>query len=64
LSDKFKTISLVIDTSSPGHPTLTIHVDGKEAEPTAEEVEPFSQSMALIPNESTTLRQIYTYWQR
>lgn len=31
-TDEFKTISLVIDTSSSERPTLIIHVDGKEAE--------------------------------
>ncbi len=28
-SDEFKTISLVIDTSSSERPTLIVHVDGK-----------------------------------
>ncbi len=40
-SDEFKTISLVIDTSNSEHPTLIVHVDGKEAESLADEVEAF-----------------------
>jgi len=40
-SDEFKTISLVIDTSSSERPTLIIHFDGKEAESLADEVEAF-----------------------
>ena len=40
-SDEFKTISLVIDTSSSERPTLIVHVDGKEAESIADEIEAF-----------------------
>jgi len=40
-SDEFKTISLVIDTSSSERPTLIVHVDGKEAESLADEIEAF-----------------------
>jgi len=40
-SDEFKTISLVIDTSSSERPTLIVHVDGKEAESLADEIEVF-----------------------
>ncbi len=40
-TDEFKTISLVIDTSSSEHPTLIVHVDGKEAESLADEIEAF-----------------------
>jgi len=40
-TDEFKTISLVIDTSSSDRPTLIIHVDGKEAKSRADEVEAF-----------------------
>ena len=39
-SNKFKTISLVIDTSSE-RPTLIVHVDGKEASSLADRVEEF-----------------------
>ena len=37
----FKNISRVIDTISSEHPTLIVHVDGKEAEPLADEIEVF-----------------------
>jgi len=40
-SDEFKTISLVIDTSSSELPTLIIHVDGKEAESLADDIDAF-----------------------
>ena len=40
-SDEFKTISLVIDTSKSERPTLIVHVDGKEAEALADDVEVF-----------------------
>jgi len=40
-SDEFKTISLVIDTSSSERPTLIVHVDGKEAESLADDIEAF-----------------------
>ena len=40
-TDEFKTISLVIDTSSSERPTLIVHVDGKEAEALADDVEAF-----------------------
>lgn len=40
-SDEFKTISLVIDTSSSERPTLIVHVDGKEAKSLADEIEAF-----------------------
>jgi len=40
-SDEFKTISLVIDSSSSERPTLIVHVDGKEAEALADEIEAF-----------------------
>ncbi len=40
-SDEFKTISLVIDSSNSGQSTLIVHVDGKEAESLADEVEDF-----------------------
>jgi len=29
-SDEFKTVSLVIDTSSSERPTLIVHIDGKK----------------------------------
>ena len=38
---EFKTISLVIDTSSSDRPTLIIHVDGEEASSVADRVEKF-----------------------
>ena len=38
-SGEFKTVTLVIDTSSSERPTRIIHVDGKEAEALADEVE-------------------------
>ena len=40
-SDEFKTVSLVIDTSSSEHPTLIVHVDGEEAKTLADEIEAF-----------------------
>ena len=39
--DEFKTISLVIDTSSSERLTLIVHVDGKEAELIADEIYSF-----------------------
>ncbi len=40
-TDEFKTISLVIDTSSSERPTLIVHVDGGEAGSLADEIEAF-----------------------
>jgi len=40
-SDEFKTVSLVIDTSSSERPTLIVHVDGEGASLLADEVEAF-----------------------
>ena len=40
-SDEFKTISLVIDSSSSERPTLVVHVDGEEASSLADRVEEF-----------------------
>ena len=40
-SGEFKTVSLVIDTSRSDQPTLIVHVDDKEAESLADEVESF-----------------------
>ena len=40
-SDEFKTISLVIDSSSSERPTLIVHVDGEQASSLAERVEEF-----------------------
>jgi len=40
-SDEFKTISLVIDTSSSERPTLIVHVDGEEVKKLADEIEAF-----------------------
>ncbi len=40
-SDEFKTVSLVIDTSSSERPTLIVHVDGREAKTLADEIEAF-----------------------
>ena len=40
-SNEFKTVSLVIDTSSSEHPTLIVHVDGREAKTLADEIEAF-----------------------
>ena len=38
-SDEFKTLSLVIDTSTGEWPTLIVHVDGEEASSLADPVE-------------------------
>ena len=40
-SDEFKTVSLVIDTSSSERSTLIVHVDGEEAKKLADEIEAF-----------------------
>ncbi|MEA1930190.1 MAG: hypothetical protein U9O06_01375 [Euryarchaeota archaeon] len=40
-SNEFKTVSLVIDTSSSEHPTLIVHADGREAKTLADEIEAF-----------------------
>jgi len=40
-SNEFKTISLVIDSSNSGRSTLIVHVDGKEVESLADEIEDF-----------------------
>jgi len=40
-SDEFKTISLVIDSSSSERPTLIVHVDGEQASSLADRVEEF-----------------------
>jgi len=40
-SNEFKTISLVIDSSSSEHPTLIVHIDGEEASPLADRIEEF-----------------------
>ncbi len=40
-TNEFKTVSLVIDTSSSEHPTLIVHVDGREAKTLADEIEAF-----------------------
>lgn len=40
-SNEFKTISLVIDSSSSEHPTLIVHVDGEEASSLADHIEEF-----------------------
>jgi len=54
-SDGFKTISLVIDTSTPGRSTLIIHIDGKNAESLANEVEAF-----LTENSAHTQREFHS----
>jgi len=40
-TDDFKTILLGIDTSSSEYPTLIVHVEGKETESRADEIEAF-----------------------
>jgi len=40
-SDEFKTISLVIDSSSSERPTLIVHVEGQEVSSLADRVEEF-----------------------
>jgi hypothetical protein len=40
-SDEFKTVSLVIDTSSSERPTLIVHIDGEEASSLADRIEKF-----------------------
>ena len=40
-SDEFKTISLVIDSSSSERPTLIVHIDGEQASSLADRVEEF-----------------------
>ncbi len=40
-SDGFKTISLVIDTSTSERPTLIVHIDGEEAGSLADRIEKF-----------------------
>ena len=40
-STEFKTISLVIDSSSSEHPTLIVHVEGEDASSLADRVEEF-----------------------
>jgi len=40
-SDEFKTVSLVIDTSSSERPTLIVHIDGEEAKTLADKIESF-----------------------
>jgi len=64
LSEEFKTISLVIDTSSPRHPTLTIHVDGKEASSLVTVLRYCSLNTMHILNTNTILIQIFEYWQQ
>ncbi len=54
-SDEFKTVSLVIDTSSSERPTLIVHVDGKEAESLADEIEAF-----LIGYDAYTQREYHS----
>jgi hypothetical protein len=41
VSDEFKTVSLVIDTSSSERPTLIVHIDGEEAKTLADKIESF-----------------------
>jgi len=53
--DEFKTISLVIDTSSSERPTLIVHVDGKEAEALSDDVEEF-----LTEYDAYTQREYYS----
>ncbi len=40
-SDDFKTISLVIDSSTAERPTLIVHVDGEDASSLADRIEEF-----------------------
>jgi len=40
-SDEFKTVSLVVDSSRSGHPTLIVHVDGDGAGRLADRIEEF-----------------------
>jgi len=54
-SDEFKTISLVIDTSSSERPTLIVHADGKEAESLADEIEAF-----LTEHDAFTQREYHS----
>jgi len=54
-SDEFKTVSLVIDTSSSERPTLIVHVDGKEAESIADEIEAF-----LTEHDAFTQREYHS----
>jgi len=54
-SDEFKMISLVIDTSSSERPTLIVHVDGKEAESLADEIEAF-----LTEHDTFTQREYHS----
>lgn len=39
--DAFKTISLVIDTSTPERSSLIVHIDGEDAESLVPEIEAF-----------------------
>lgn len=39
--DAFKTISFVIDTSTPGRSSLIVHIDGEDAESLVPEIEAF-----------------------
>ena len=54
-SDEFKTISLVIDTSRSDRPSLIVHVDGKEAESLADEIEAF-----LTEHDAYTQREYHS----
>ncbi len=54
-SDEFKTVSLVIDTSSSERPTLIVHVDGNEAESLADEIEAF-----LTEHDAFTQREYHS----
>jgi len=54
-SNEFKTISLVIDSSSSGHSTLIVHVDGKQASSLADRVEEF-----LSENSAHTQREYHS----
>jgi len=54
-TDEFKTISLVIDTSSSDHSTLIVHVDGKGAKTLADEIEAF-----LTEHDAYTQREYHS----
>ena len=54
-SDEFKTISLVIDSSSSERPTLIVHVDGEQASSLADRVEEF-----LSENSAHTQREYHS----